>query len=278
MEKWIYGRNPVGEALRAGRPVERVYISATGRGGLSDIANLARSQGIPVETVAPDFLDRLVPGANHQGIVAVVADFPYAHLDDLWQRARDRGDPPFFLVLDAVQDPQNLGTLLRTAEAVGVHGVILPEHRAAGVTPAVVKASAGAVEHLVVVRVTNLTRTLIELQARGVWVFGVQQDPAAVPYDEVDLTGPLALVVGNEGRGISRLVREQCDRLIYLPMAGHVASLNAAVAGSIVLYTAWRQREKTGATAFTLGVKSAAETPGTQSLSGVFSAASMPRR
>jgi len=239
----IYGRKPVWEALHANRPVERIYISATGRGGLSDIASLARSQGIPVETVAPDFLDRLSPGVNHQGIVAVAADFPYAHLDDLWQRVKNQGDPPFFLLLDTVQDPQNLGTLLRTAEAVGVHGVILPEHRAAGITPAVIKASAGAVEHLVVVRVTNLTQTLIALQARGLWVFGVQQDPAAVPYDEVDLTGPLALVVGNESRGISRLVREKCDRLLYLPMTGHVASLNAAVAGSIVLYAAWRQRQ-----------------------------------
>ncbi|HEV7129761.1 MAG TPA: 23S rRNA (guanosine(2251)-2'-O)-methyltransferase RlmB, partial [Ktedonobacterales bacterium] len=177
-----------------------------------------------------------------QGVVALAAPRTYAEIDDIFARAKELDEPPLMVVLDAIQDVQNLGSLIRTAEAVGAHGVILPEHRAAGLTPAVDKTSAGAVELLPVARVTNITRTLDELKKRGLWCIGLDGD-AETAYDRANLTGPIALVVGNEGKGISRLVREHCDVLIRIPMRGRVGSLNAAVAGSIALYEILRQRE-----------------------------------
>jgi 23S rRNA (guanosine2251-2'-O)-methyltransferase len=179
----------------------------------------------------------------HQGCVASVAAREYASVEDILAVAERRGEPPLLLILDAIQDINNLGSLLRTAEASGAHGVIIPEHRAAGLTPAVGKSSAGAIEHLLVAQVTNLTRTVDALKKGGIWVVGLAGE-AAQDYDSVDLDRPLALVVGNEGKGIGRLLREHCDFLVRLPMRGKVNSLNAAVAGSIVLYHAWRQREK----------------------------------
>jgi 23S rRNA (guanosine2251-2'-O)-methyltransferase len=174
--------------------------------------------------------------------VAEAASFGYAHVDDLFASAASREEPPFLLALDSLQDPQNFGTLLRTALAVGVHGVILPEHRAVSVTPAVSNASAGAIEHLRVARVTNLARSLAQLKQRSVWVFGLAVDTGQ-RYWETDLNGPLALVVGSEGSGLGRLVREACDGLVHIPMVtGSIQSLNASVAGSLVLYEAFRQR------------------------------------
>jgi 23S rRNA (guanosine2251-2'-O)-methyltransferase len=169
-------------------------------------------------------------------------------VDDILSRAEDLGEPPLVLVLDAIQDVQNLGSLIRTAEVVGAHGVIIPEHRAAGLTPAVDKTSAGAVEFLPVARVTNTTRTLDDLKKRGLWCIGLAAE-AKTSYEQANLTGPIALVVGNEAKGISRLAREHCDLLIRLPMRGHVASLNAAMAGSVALYEIWRQRGWAGARA-----------------------------
>jgi 23S rRNA (guanosine2251-2'-O)-methyltransferase len=171
-----------------------------------------------------------------------VGDYPYVDLNGLLAQVR-RGGAPLFLLLDHVQDPQNLGTLIRTAEAMGVTGIIIPERRAAGITPAVSNASAGAVEHLLVAQVTNLNRTIEELKAANIWVAGLDMGDDTQPLDKVDLTGALALVVGSEGSGLSRLTREKCDFLISLPMYGRVESLNAAVAGSIVIYAARRQRE-----------------------------------
>jgi 23S rRNA (guanosine2251-2'-O)-methyltransferase len=187
-----------------------------------------------------------VPGANHQGVLLEAGPYPYAEADDLLRAEVPGG--PLFLVLDQVQDPQNVGTLLRSAEAVGVTGVLLPEHRAATITPAVVNASAGATEWLRIARVTNLARTLARLKERNVWVAGLEGIPEARPIDDADLRGALAIVVGSEGGGISRLVRESCDFLVRLPMRGQIGSLNAAVAGSIALYAADRQRrnEKRG--------------------------------
>jgi 23S rRNA (guanosine2251-2'-O)-methyltransferase len=177
---------------------------------------------------------------SHQGVVAEMSEFRYADVDEILARAIQRDEYPLVLALDRIQDVHNLGALIRTAEAVGAHGVIIPQRRAAGVTPAVYKSSAGAVAHLLVARVTNLVRTLKQLQEAGLWIVGLDVG-ADRDYDEVDWAMPLCLVVGSEGEGLGRLVRETCDFLVRLPMRGRVESLNAAVAGSIVLYTAWRR-------------------------------------
>lgn len=241
----IWGRRAVYEALRSGRPVRRLYVARGLKAGdaLARALALAREKDVPVEEMDRPRMDQLVGDSRHQGIAARVAPLPPADLDDILANAQRRQEPSLILALDSVQDPQNLGTLLRTAEAVGVHGVILPRHRAAGVTGAVVKASAGAVQWLPVAEVTNLVRALRELKGKGVWVVGLDME-GPLAYDEVDASLPLALVVGGESRGLGRLVLEQCDFVARLPMRGHVESLNAAVAGSIVLYQLWRQRSK----------------------------------
>jgi 23S rRNA (guanosine2251-2'-O)-methyltransferase len=242
MADYIWGRYPVLEALRSRRRVHRILVAQGPRdAGLTQVLDQARRVGVPVETSSRRHLDDLSKNANHQGVLAITAPRQYAELDDILQRAQELGEEPLVLVLDAIQDVQNLGSLIRTAEAVGAHGVIIPEHRAAGLTPAVDKTSAGAVEFLPVARVVNLTRTLEDLKKRGLWCIGLDGE-AETRYDTANLKGPIALVVGNEGKGISRLVREHCDLLIRVPMRGHVGSLNAAIAGSLALYEIWRQR------------------------------------
>lgn len=236
--EFLYGRNAVTEALRARRrTLRRLLVSKGAREtGLKPITDEAQRARVAVAEVAREQLDRQVQGANHQGVVLEADLYPYITLDDLLAAGRET--TPLYLVLDQLQDPQNVGTLLRSAEAVGATGAIIPEHRAAAITPAVVNASSGATEWLRIARVTNLTRTLKILKDDGVWVAGLEGVPQAKPLGKVDLTGALALVVGSEGGGISRLVRETCDYLVRLPMRGHVGSLNAAVAGSIALYAA----------------------------------------
>ena len=241
----IYGRNAVCECLRAGR--RRVYrlLLAQGvkeTGPVTEIVTLAHQAGVAIETVERAALDRIGP-VNHQGIAAEVSAYPYTNLEEILTQAEKRDELPFLLLLDCLEDPQNLGTLLRTADVVGVHGVVIPKRRAVGITPAAANASAGATEHLRVTRVTNLARTIEKLKERGVWVVGLEDRPPARLYSQFDLNGPLALVVGSEGRGMRRLTLESCDVVIRLPMRGHIGSLNAAVAGSIALYEAWRQRE-----------------------------------
>jgi len=240
----LYGHNAVYEALRAGRRrFENVLIAEGIResGTVARILTLAAERGIPVKRVERQQLDRLGT-VNHQGVAAQVESYPYAELDAMLNVAQQLSELPFLLLLDCLQDPQNLGTLFRTAEAVAVHGVVIPRRRAAQVTPSVSNASAGAVEHLLIAQVTNLTRTMAELKKQGVWVVGLEHVPGAQDYHETDLNMPLALVVGSEGRGLGRLVRERCDLLIKLPMRGKTNSLNASVAGSIALYEAWQQR------------------------------------
>jgi 23S rRNA (guanosine2251-2'-O)-methyltransferase len=246
----IYGRNAVSEALKStryGAKIEKVMLAEgveeKAGGPVAQIIELAarRQPPVPVKKVARQELDRLTNQANHQGVVAQVPPYIYTDVDGLLQANQENPDA-LFLVLDSLQDPQNLGTLFRTAEAMGVTGVILPERRAAGVTPAVRNASSGAVEHLQIAQVVNLARALDQLRETGVWVAGLEDEKKAVPYDKASLTGRLALVVGNEGAGLGRLVREKCDFFVSLPMLGKVASLNAAVAGSIALYEALRQR------------------------------------
>jgi len=237
----LYGRNSVVEALRAGkRRIHRILVAEQTH-GLDHLLAEARTRHVRVERVDRQHLDRLI-GSHHQGVIAEAEPFRFVHLDDIIASASRREEPPMLLVLDSLQDPQNFGTLLRTALAVGVNGVLIPEHRAVGVTPAVSNASAGAVEHLEVARVTNLARTLQHLKAQGVWLHGLAVE-AELPYWAADLSGPLALIVGSEGSGLGRLVRETCDVLVQIPMATRsVQSLNASVAGSLVLYEAFRQR------------------------------------
>ena len=239
MNQLIYGRNPVLEALRSNRRIERILLARGVKrsGAIERILARAQERGIPVEWVERAALDRMA--ASHQGVAAEVAPFRYADVAEMLALAKRHGELPLLLALDHIQDVHNLGALIRTAEAVGVHGVIIPERRAAGITPAVFKTSAGAVAHLPVAQVTNLARTLRELKEAGLWIVGLDM-AAEQDYDTLDWAMPVCIVVGSEGEGLHRLVRETCDLLVRLPMRGKVASLNAAVAGSIVLYTAWR--------------------------------------
>jgi 23S rRNA (guanosine2251-2'-O)-methyltransferase len=238
----VYGRNPVYELLRAGRRrVHRLLVAegAQEKGNLARILALAANSRIPVSRVPRSRLDQ--ESESHQGLAAEADPYPYVDLDESLIFATRRGEPPLILLLDVIQNPQNLGTLLRTAEAVGVHGVVIPERRGVGITPAVVSASAGASEHLRVA-VMNLARAIQILKEREVWIVGLEGSPDAGLPGEVNLSGALGLVIGNEGEGMRRLVRESCDFLLRLPMRGQVESLNAAVAGSIALYLAWQAR------------------------------------
>lgn len=243
----LYGRNAVREALRARRrQLHRLTVSSGVQetGVVAEIVRLAEEAGVSVQRVERQALDKQLREANHQGVMLEAGPYPYVELEECLALARERGQAPLLLLLDHLQDPQNIGTLLRTAEVVGAHGVAMPGRRAAEITPAVVNASSGATEHLHVVLVGNLAQTIASLQKEGVWVVGLEDDPAAQEFGQSDLDMPLALVVGAEGAGLARLVRERCDFLVRLPMAGQIASLNAAVAGSIALYGAWRQRAR----------------------------------
>ena len=247
MREWVYGRNPVYETLRAKRRQPFLLRLAHGvqeKGRLGDIVRLCEARKVPVEHVPRSQLDSLVP--NHQGAALEVSGYRYAHLADILERAEQRGEPPFTLVLDTLQDPQNLGTLLRTAEISGVHGVLLPHRRTATVTPAVVNASSGASEHLLIARV-NLAQAIERLKEQDVWVYGLEDSSEAKLPNQLDLDGPLALVVGNEAEGIRPLVRSSCDLFLRLPMGGQIDSYNAAVAGSIALFLVWQTRGFRGA-------------------------------
>ncbi|NPA92548.1 MAG: 23S rRNA (guanosine(2251)-2'-O)-methyltransferase RlmB [Chloroflexi bacterium] len=244
MREVLYGRNPVYEALRARRRrVYRLWI-AEGiqiKGNLRAAVRMAEERRIPHQRAPRRRLDALVGHSHHQGVALEVGPYPYTDVGEMLALATRRKEPPFLLLLDTLQDPQNLATLLRTAEAVGVHGVLLPLRRTATVTPAVVNASSGATEHLLIGQ-TNLAQAIETLQARGVWVVGLEGSDEALPPEQISLAGALALVVGSEGQGLRRLVRRKCDALLRLPMRGKIESLNAAVAGSVALYLAWQQR------------------------------------
>jgi 23S rRNA (guanosine2251-2'-O)-methyltransferase len=245
MTELIYGRNAVREALRAQRRVPQRLLVANGAqitGTLADAVAHAKEQNIPVEMVDKRLLESRLHGLNHQGVILECSEYPYSDLDDMLSLAKARNEMPFILLLDHLQDPQNLGTLLRTAEIVGIHGVIIPGRRAAEITPSVVNASSGAVEHLHIAVVTNLAQSIEKLQKHGVWVVGVEDDEKAQFYDQADLNMPLAVVLGSEGAGMARLTRERCDFMVKLPMHGQIHSLNVAVAGSVVLYHALHAR------------------------------------
>ena len=237
----IVGRNAVMEALRAGRSIDSILIARGDHtGSLTAIAAKARALEIPIKEADPRKLDALCGGAVHQGVAAIAAVRAYAELDDLFRLAEERGEPPFFILADEVEDPHNLGALIRSAEAAGAHGVIVPKRRAVGLTYAVGKASAGAVDYLPVARVANLAGAIDELKARGVWVYAADMD--GEPWCAANLSGAVALVVGGENHGVGRLIREKCDGILSLPMRGHVNSLNASVAGAVLMYEVARQR------------------------------------
>ncbi len=247
-KEWLYGRQPIREALRAAR--RRFFVLLVAEGlrktpETAEILKLASEKGVPVRSVRRQALDEATGTSHHQGVALQASGYPYVYLEELAERASPDG---LFLALDHLQDPQNLGTLLRTAEAVGVTGVIVPGRRAAGVTPAVVKASAGAVEHLRIARVTNLVRALERLRDAGAWIVGLEKVSGAIRYDSRRWEPPLVVVVGSEGKGLSRLVREKCDWLAYIPMYGKVESLNAAVSGSVFLYRVSESLSRTAET------------------------------
>jgi 23S rRNA (guanosine2251-2'-O)-methyltransferase len=242
MKEWITGRNPVFETLRAKhRDVFRLWIAAGAeeKGRLTEIIRLAASRKVKAERVHRQQLDAL--SENPQGVALEVSSYPYSDLPQILDFSHQKGEKPFILILDTIQNPQNLGTLLRTAEAFGVHGVLLPLARAAGITPAVVTASAGACEHLRVAQV-NLAQVIARLKKEGLWVIGLEGSEQSQPIEQARLDGALALVVGSEGEGLRELTRKSCDLLVKLPMAGQIESLNAAVAGSVALYLAYRTR------------------------------------
>lgn len=243
---YLAGRNAAIEAIRAGRRVRRLLVDAAARPSDADMGRVldaAEAANVPVERVARTRLDAIA--LRHQGIITEVEEFAYTPFHQLEEAVKAAGNDALILVLDALQDPQNFGTLLRTALAAGATGVVIPERRAVGVTPAVTRSSAGAVEHLAISQVPNLTRAIEALKQLGLWVIGLDAN-GGEPYDDADLRGPVALVVGSEGSGLGRLVREHCDLLVHLPMAGPTESLNAAVAGSIVLYHISRTRLRAG--------------------------------
>jgi len=237
----LYGLHAVREALRAGtRPLQRLLVQRTDR-QFTEIVHRAKAKRIPVHVEPPAAFDRLVPGGRHQGVIAYVAAKAYSDMDEILERAHRRGEPPFLLILDGVEDPHNLGAVLRTAEAAGVHGVLIPERRAAGLTSVVAKVSAGALDHMLVARVGNLARLIEELKQTGLWVYGVEPT-ADTCYNAIDLTGPVALVLGGEGEGIRPGLLKECDGRLSIPMKGKVESLNVSAAVAVVLFEVVRQR------------------------------------
>ncbi|MBN2007187.1 MAG: 23S rRNA (guanosine(2251)-2'-O)-methyltransferase RlmB [Anaerolineae bacterium] len=245
-KEFLYGRQAVREALRAGRRRPfRLLLAETPRTTeiLDEIITTAKQRHIPVHTLPRPELDRVTTTPEHQGVALEVSAYPYTDTETMLNQARTRAEKPLLLLLDLIQDVLNLGSLIRTAEAAGVHGVILQERRAAGISPATVNTASGATEHLNIACVTNLAREMEILKEQGIWMVGLEGVPEAQPYTAIDMAVPLGIVVGSEGSGLRRLVRERCDWLAAIPMRGAVSSLNAAVAGSLALYEAVRQRQ-----------------------------------
>lgn len=245
MPEFIYGLWPIIESLRADRrKFEKLVMSDTleEKGLVAEITTLAREKGIDVSRVQRRIIDDVSDNSNHQGMALRVSDYPYVDVEELLQRADKRGEKPFILILDLLKDPQNVGSLIRVADAVGIHGIILQDRRQVGITPSVVASSSGAVEHILVAQVTNLVNAMKELKESDVWIVGMDVGPNVPALDKQDLNMAIGLVMGSEGEGMRRLVRDTCDFLVTLPMRGQVGSLNVATAGSIALYSAWQAR------------------------------------
>lgn len=237
----ICGRNPVLEALRSGREIDRLLVAhGTGGGSVMAIIAKCRAKGILIKEISPQKLDYYCGGANHQGVAVMFASQEYATVEDMFALAETRGEKPFLIICDEIEDPHNLGAIIRTAEATGVHGVIIPERRSASLNATVAKAACGALEYVPVARVTNIANTIDALKQRGVWVFGADMD--GDDYTRTDFDTPCALVIGNEGKGIGALTAKKCDAVISLPMHGKINSLNASVAAGILMYEVVRSR------------------------------------
>lgn len=244
-EEWIGGKHSLLEAMRAGRTINKIWVAEGAQKHLTlPIIAEAKKHGIVIQHVDKRKLDQMVPDLEHQGVVAQAAPYAYVEVEDILAKAEAKGEVPFLLLLDEIEDPHNLGSILRTAECTGVHGVVIPKRRSAAVTSTVSKTSAGAVEYIPVARVTNLVQTINQLKEAGVWVVGTDVAASEEIYNSGNvLNGPVAIVIGNENKGMGRLVRENCDVLIKLPMAGKLNSLNASVAAGVVMYEVLRRRQ-----------------------------------
>lgn len=242
-EEFVAGRNSVAEVLKSGRSINKILVAKGERhGAIREIIGQARSQGLVIQEVEPAKLDQITEGVRHQGVVAMVAPVAYAEIEDILGRAQENGEQPFIVLLDELEDPHNVGAILRTSDATGVHGVLLPKRRSSPLTATVAKTSAGAVEYVPVARIGNISQTLKKLKKQGLWVVGADMD-GDKNYYEADLTGPIVVVVGSEGQGMGRLTKEECDFVVRIPMKGKITSLNASVACSLLLYEVLRQRE-----------------------------------
>ena len=240
-ENQLEGRNAVLEVLKSGRDIEKIIVQKGNvEGTIRRIAGMARERGIVIQEAARQKLDEMSQTKNHQGVIAIVSEHEYAEVDDILRSAAEKGEKPFIIILDNITDPHNLGAVIRTAECAGAHGVIIPKRRSVGLTAVVGKTSAGALEYMPVARVTNIARTIEELKKQGVWVACADMD--GEDYYDASLDGAIALVIGSEGEGVSRLVKEKCDFTVSIPMYGKISSLNASVAGALLMYEVVRQR------------------------------------
>jgi len=240
----VIGRNAVIETLKGDRTIETLYISNNKlEGSINTIVSLAKENRILIKEVDKRKLDSMCDGATHQGVIAKVTPYKYSEVSDILALAEERGESPFIVILDEVEDPHNLGSIVRTAELFGVHGIIIPKRRSASVSATVYKSSVGAIEHVKIAKVTNLNATIEELKLKGIWVYGADIRAEEYSY-QVDFSGPCAVIIGNEGRGISKLTVQKCDKLIKIPMVGKINSLNASVAGGIIMYEVLKGRLK----------------------------------
>jgi 23S rRNA (guanosine2251-2'-O)-methyltransferase len=244
-QDYIIGKNPVIEALKSDRDINKILVAEGSQSGqMQQVIGMAREANVMVQFVPKKKIDQLAEG-NHQGVIAQVAAYEYAEIDDLFAAAEKKNESPFFLLLDEIEDPHNLGSIMRTADATGAHGIIIPKRRSVGLTSTVAKSSTGAIEYIPVVRVTNMAQTIDELKERGVWIAGTDAS-AKQDYRQMDGTLPLGLVIGSEGKGMGRLIRDKCDFLLSMPMVGHVTSLNASVAAALLMYEVFRKRKPLG--------------------------------
>ncbi|MFA7532937.1 MAG: 23S rRNA (guanosine(2251)-2'-O)-methyltransferase RlmB [Tissierellaceae bacterium] len=239
--QYVAGRNPVLEILKTDKEIDKLYIlKGDLQGSINKIIGIARDKNIIIQEVDKNKLDSMGGGSNHQGVVALVTSYKYAEADDILEKAKARGQDPFVIILDGIEDPHNLGAIIRTAECAGVHGIIIPKRRSATVNQTVYKSSAGAVEHMLVAKVNNINNEIESLKEKGLWIFGADVEGSALHF-KTDLKGPIALVIGSEGKGLSRLTKEKCDVLVKIPMTGKISSLNASNAAAVLIYEVVRQ-------------------------------------
>ncbi|MDP4146255.1 MAG: 23S rRNA (guanosine(2251)-2'-O)-methyltransferase RlmB [Bacillota bacterium] len=241
-EDLIEGRNAVIEALRSDRTIEQILIAkGDTEGSINVVLGLAKDKGIVVKEVDRKKLDQMSETRSHQGVIAIVTPYKYCELEDIFSFAESKGEKPFVIILDEIEDPHNFGSIIRTAEVCGAHGIVIPKRRNVGVTPTVYKTSAGAIEYMKIAKVSNINAAIDSIKEKGAWVFGADMDGKEYCYN-TDLTGGVALVIGSEGKGISKLTKEKCDVLVKIPMVGNITSLNASVAGGIIMYEILKQR------------------------------------